>query len=224
MDAKTLAGLIDSTMLAAAATEDDIRALAVDAARRGFATVCVPPCHVPLAVRLLDGSGTRVCTVAGFPFGYQGPGVKLMEATAACGEGASEIDMVMNVSLFRSGNVATVAREIGSVVKAVAGAVVKVIIEAALLTDAQKAEACAMAVAQGAHFVKTSTGFGPGGATVADVRLLVKAGGGKTKVKAAGGIRDLDTTLAMINAGAQRIGTSSAAGIMDEFAAAAGNQ
>ncbi|MFQ5736875.1 MAG: deoxyribose-phosphate aldolase [Thermodesulfobacteriota bacterium] len=219
MDTRKLARAIDSTLLRADATVEDMERLAVEAAKWGFAAVCVPPSHIGLCLRLLEGTGVRVATVAGFPLGYQAPGVKLIEALKAFGEGATEIDMVMNVSLFKSGMRSLAADEIRSVVEAIPDAVVKVIIEAALLTDAEKADACEMAVSAGAHFVKTSTGFGPGGASVQDVRLLHGAARGRVKVKAAGGIRTLGQTLAMIEAGAARVGTSSAGKIMEELAA-----
>ncbi len=219
MDAKRFAGLIDSTLLRADAAEKEIEDLATGAALWGFAAVCVPPCHVGLAARVLKGTEVRVATVAGFPLGFQAAGVKLIEALKAFAEGASEIDMVMNISRFKSGCYEAVADETGSIVKALPDAVIKVIIEAALLTDDEKAVACGIAAASGAHFVKTSTGFGPGGATAKDVSLLRRVAAGRIKVKASGGIKDLEGALAMVEAGAQRLGTSSAARIMEELAA-----
>ena len=217
MDARELAGFLDSTLLAPASTARDIELLASGAARWGFASACVPPCHVELASRLLKGSSVAVATVAGFPLGYQSKGVKLIEALKAFGEGASEIDIVMNISHFKSGLHQLVSDEIGSIVGALPDAVIKVIIEAALLTDIEKAQACAIVARSGAAFVKTSTGFGPSGASVADVRLLHREAGGRISVKAAGGIKDLEGVLAMIEAGAARVGTSSAGRIMEQF-------
>lgn len=217
MDARELAGLLDSTLLAPASTAGEIENLASEAARRGFASACVPPCHVELASRLLKGSGVAVATVAGFPLGYQSNGVKLIEALKAFGDGASEIDLVMNISHFKSGSRELVSDEIGAIVWALPDAVIKVIIEASLLTDIEKAEACALVSKSGAAFVKTSTGFGPGGATEEDVRLLTREAGGRIGVKAAGGIKDLASALAMIEAGATRVGTSSAVKIMEQF-------
>ncbi len=195
----------------------DIELLAYEAVRWGFASACVPPCHVELASRLLKGSAIAVTTVAGFPLGYQSKGVKLIEALKAFGDGASEIDIVMNISHFKSGHHQLVSDEICSIVGALPDAVIKVIIEAALLTDIEKAQACALVARSGAAFVKTSTGFGPSGASVADVRLLTHEAKGKIGVKAAGGIKDLEGALAMIEAGATRIGTSSAGKIMGKF-------
>jgi len=217
MDARELAGFLDSTLLAPASTASDVELLASDAVRWGFASACVPPCHVELASRLLKGSAVAVTTVSGFPLGYQSKGVKLIEALKAFGEGASEIDLVMNISHFKSGHHQLVSDEIASIAGALPDAVIKVIIEAGLLTDIEKAAACALVAASGAAFVKTSTGFGPSGASVADVRLLKREAKGKIGVKAAGGIKNLESALAMIEAGATRIGTSSAARIMDEF-------
>jgi len=218
MDAKELAGLIDSTLLGPASTIKEIEQLAAEAARWGFASVCVPPCHVELASSILKDSAVAVATVAGFPLGYQSRGVKLIESVKAFGEGAAEIDLVMNISLFRSGLFEPVSEEICSVTEALPDALIKVIIEAALLTDEEKARACAMVAASGAAFVKTSTGFGPCGARTEDVRLLAREAQGRIGVKAAGGIKDLDGALAMIEAGATRLGTSRAARIMEEFA------
>lgn len=217
MYANELAGLMDSTNLKPDATKNDIERLAEEAGAYGFASVCVPPCHVEAASRFLRGCGVMVSTVAGFPLGYQARGIKLAEAIGAFGGGAAEIDMVMNVSLFKSGEREAVASEIRSIVEALPDAVIKVIIEAGLLTDAEKADACEMVASSGAHFVKTSTGFGPTGATAGDVRLLYGTARGRVKVKAAGGIKDLDGALAMVSAGARRLGTSSAARIMEEF-------
>lgn len=196
-------------MLRPEATEGEVAAFVEDAASRGFAAVCVPPCHVPLAARLLDRSKTLVATVAGFPAGFQVPGVKLLEARAAFDTGASEIDIVMNISRLKSGDARYVTDEIAPVVRALPEAVIKVIIETCYLTDAEKLAALEAAVEAGADFVKTSTGFGPDGATVHDVELLAGAAEGRIMVKASGGIRTTEQALSMIRAGADRIGTSS---------------
>lgn len=203
-----LAGMIDLTLLKPQAAKDDYRKLFEKARAWPFATVCVPPWHVPGAVRALEGSKTGVSTVAGFPLGYQAPGIKQLEAGKAFGEGAAEIDVVMNVSAFKSGEINYAADEISEVVSAAPGAVVKVIIEAAYLTDGEKREAVEVVASSGAAFVKTSTGFAPGGATASDVRLLKEASGGRVKVKAAGGVGGTEAALELIEAGADRIGAS----------------
>lgn len=217
MDTVELAGLIDNTILRADAAEKEIAGFVERSASLGFATVCVPPCHVALAVRLLAGFPTRVSTVAGFPLGFHTPEVKALEARKACEAGASEIDMVMNISLLKSGNTPFVEDEIGSVVRAIDGAVLKVIIETCCLTDAEKLASVEAAVSAGAAFVKTSTGFGTKGAEARDVELLARAAAGRIKVKASGGIKTLSSALSMIEAGAARIGTSSGAAILDEL-------
>ncbi len=173
----------------------------------GFYAVCVNPCHVKLASEIA-GDEIVVCSVVGFPLGLGTKEVKIHEAVRAVEEGAKEIDMVMNISAFKSGRFDYVEEEIKSIVRET-GATVKVIIETCYLTDEEKRKAVEICIEAGAHFVKTSTGFGPKGATLDDVKLLKEAGGGRIKVKASGGIRDLKTTLAMIEAGADRIGTSS---------------
>jgi deoxyribose-phosphate aldolase len=172
---------------------------------------------VGLAAELLKGSPIKVGTVVGFPFGYQTPKVKLLEARKAVEAGAGEIDMVMNISRFKSGDMNMVEEEISTIVTAVAETVVKVIIETGYLTYEEKIEACGLVIKGGADFVKTSTGFGPAAATEEDVRLLVGAARGRIKVKASGGIRTLDRALKMIGAGAERIGTSSGIEIVEEL-------
>lgn len=215
MDKKELSSLIDQTILKPQAPEKEIAAFVEEAAGLGFATVCVPPCHVALASRLLGSSKTLVSTVAGFPLGFHVPGVKLLEARAAMDDGASEIDIVINVSRLKSGGASYITDEISPVVRAVPEAVVKVIIEAYYLTDAEKLDALEACVSAGADFVKTSTGFAPGGATVHDVELLTKASKARVLVKASGGIKTTKDALAMIKAGAARIGTSSGRAIID---------
>lgn len=205
-------------MLRADATEKEIAGFVELSASLGFATVCVPPCHVALAARLLGSSNTRVSTVAGFPLGFQTPEVKAFEARKAFESGASEIDMVMNISMLKSGNASFVTDEIGLVARAIDKAVLKVIIETCCLTDAEKLASVEAAVSAGAAFVKTSTGFGAKGADVRDVSLLANAASGRIKVKASGGIKTLSSALSIIEAGAGRIGTSSGAAILDELA------
>jgi deoxyribose-phosphate aldolase len=217
MEAAELARLIDLTLLKPDGTEKDVESLIHKALGYPFASVCIPPCHVGLAAELLKGSPIKVGTVVGFPFGYQTSGVKLLEAQEAVEKGASEIDMVMNISQFKSGDMNMVEEEISTIVTAVEGTVVKVIIETGYLTDEEKVAACGLVVKGGADFVKTSTGFGPAEASEEDVRLLVGAARGRIKVKASGGIRTLDRVLKMIGAGAERIGTSSGIEIVKEL-------
>jgi len=212
-----LARMIDLTLLRPDAAELEVRSFLAASTARGYASVCVPPCYVRLASKLISPSGGRVCTVAGFPMGFQATGIKLYEAVSAVKNGAVEVDVVMNISEFKSGKGSEVEAELASIVRSVPGVAVKVIIECCYLTDGEKERAVELVVASGAHFVKTSTGVGPGGATVDDVRLLAGAAAGRVKVKAAGGIRDLDSALELIGAGAERIGTSAGAAIVDEF-------
>ncbi len=228
MTAQELAGKIDLSVLKPFCTKGEIESLARGAKRFPFATVCVPPCHVEFAARLFLNKGggalkvegeseTKVSTVVGFPLGYTATSVKIFEAKKAVEEGAGEIDMVMNISMLKSGEFSYVEDEISAVVAAVPHAVVKVIIEACYLTDEEKLRAVDMVISYGAAFVKTSTGFGPGGATPGDVRFLKERAGGRIKVKAAGGIKTLEDTLAMIEAGADRVGTSAGVEIVEEF-------
>jgi len=214
MTKEELAGKIDLTVLNPAATVKDIEDLAKKALIYPFATLCVPPCYASVAARALKGSPVRTSTVLGFPLGYNAVGVKRGEALKAVMDGASELDMVMNIALFKSGELRGVEEDISGVVKAVQGALIKVIIEACYLTDEEKLRALEISVNAGAHFVKTSTGFGPKGATVEDVRLLSKGSSGRIRIKAAGGIKTLDEALRMIEAGADRLGTSSGLSIV----------
>jgi len=186
-------------------------ALCREAVEHGFASVCVNSCWVPLVAAELAGTPVKVCTVVGFPLGAPASEVKVAEAAYALRCGAQEIDMVINIGALRGDDLATVGRDIAEVVDLChrSGAIVKVILETALLNDAQKITACKLAKQAGADFVKTSTGFGPGGATVADVRLMREAVGADVGVKASGGIRTLEDLQAMVAAGATRIGTSS---------------
>ena len=222
MTGREVAKLIDHTLLRADATERQIEGLCREAAEFKFATVCVNPIWVPMATRLLAGSGVGVCTVVGFPLGASRPDAKAYEARRALADGARELDMVISIGLLKSGEVDEMRRDIEAIVGAcrVSGAVSKIIIEAVLLTDGEKVAACKAARTAGADFVKTSTGFGPGGATIADVALIRRTIGPEMGIKAAGGIRDLATVKAMIAAGATRIGTSASLAIIRETAGA----
>ena len=216
--ARDLAGLIDHTLLKPDATAGDIDKLCREAAEWKFAAVCVNPTWVALASARLRGSGVAVCSVVGFPLGATTPDVKQFEARRALFDGASEIDMVINVGALKSGDVRLVSDDIRGVVQAchACGAASKVILETALLTDEEKVTACTLAKAAGADFVKTSTGFGPGGATAGDVALMRRVVGDEMGVKAAGGVRDLEQMKAMVAAGATRIGASAGVRIVKE--------
>jgi deoxyribose-phosphate aldolase len=210
-----LAPLIDHTLLKPDASRPDIERLCEEARAYGFAAVCVNPVWVRLAARLLARTAVRVASVVAFPLGAQTPAGKAREARALRAEGAHELDMVLNLGALKDGDDAGVVREIEGVVRAAGpGAVVKVILETCYLTRAEKIRACRLARSAGARFVKTSTGFGPGGATVEDVRLLRRSVGPRVGVKAAGGIRDLRTARAMVRAGASRIGTSAGVAVV----------
>lgn len=212
-----IAKCIDHTILKPDATEDDIRKLCAEADEFQFATVCISPSYVPLAAKELEHSKVKVCTVVGFPSGAHHPTIKAMETRRAIRDGAEEIDMVINIGALKSGNDELVYRDIRMVVEACedGGAISKVIIEAALLTDDEKVRACTLAKKARADFVKTSTGFGPHGATAADVALMSKTVANTgIGVKAAGGIRSLEDAQNMIKAGATRIGASAGIAIM----------
>jgi len=213
-----VARMIDHTLLKADASQDQIAQLAYEARTYHFATVCINPAHVKLAAQLLDGSDVAVCTVVGFPLGATPGTVKAFETQQAIRDGATEIDMVINVGALKSEDYSVVFEDISSVVRtAHAGnAKVKVIIEAALLTDEEKVVACQLAKTAGADFVKTSTGFGPGGATIADVALMRRVVGPSIGIKAAGGVGSYSDAQAMIAAGATRIGASAGVRIVGE--------
>jgi deoxyribose-phosphate aldolase len=215
-----VATMIDHTLLKPDATRQEIEALCREASEYGFASVCVNPTWVALCARLLGGTSgsTVVCSVVGFPLGATTADTKHYETRRAIFDGAREIDMVINVGALKSGDLRVVERDIEAVTapSREAGAISKVIIEAALLTDEEKVTACTIAKAAGADFVKTSTGFGPGGATVADVALMRRVVGEEMGVKAAGGVRDLDGLKAMVAAGATRIGASAGVRIVQE--------
>jgi len=214
-----LAKMIDHTLLGPTATREGVKKLCEEANRYGVASVCVNPCHVSLARELTVDSPVKVCAVIGFPHGMTTAEVKGFEAEKVIAVGAEELDMVINVAALKEGDYEAVLADIRSVCaaarKAPADVLVKVIIEAALLEEEEKIAGAILAVAGGADFVKTSTGFGPGGATIEDVALLKKTVGDRIGVKAAGGIRDAATAIAMIEAGASRIGASRTASILE---------
>ena len=207
-----LAACIDHTLLKPGATIEDIMALCREAAEHRFAAVCVNPVYVALAAHLMAGTGVKVATVVDFPLGASPSAVKAFAARTAVENKADEIDMVMNIGAAKGGHWSAVSEDISCVVEAAGGQPVKVILETGLLTLEEKRQACEAALAAGAHYVKTSTGFGPGGATLEDVALLRSIVGDKAGVKASGGIRTRDQALAMLTAGATRLGTS--AGVM----------
>ncbi len=219
---KAIAGWIDHTLLKPDALAAHIRTLCQEAMQHHFASVCINPAYVPLACGLLRDARENVCTVVGFPLGAVLPELKVFEALACINYGASEIDMVINVGALKSEAYGLVLNEIQSVTSTChnQGAIVKVILETALLTQREKILACLLAQAAGADFVKTSTGFGTGGATVDDVALMRRVVGPEMGVKAAGGIRSYADAVAMINAGANRLGASAGVKIVQEAEAA----
>ncbi|MGH9944513.1 MAG: deoxyribose-phosphate aldolase, partial [Pyrinomonadaceae bacterium] len=222
--ARDWARLVDHTLLKPEASETDIRKLCEEAARFGFASVCVNPSWVRAAACHLQGTNVPVCTVVGFPLGATLADVKAYEARRAITDGAREVDMVINIGALKSGDDCAVEQDIRAVVEASHEykVLVKVIIEAALLTDEEKARACLAAQRAGADFVKTSTGFAKGGATVADVALMRRTVGAGMGVKAAGGVRGLADARAMVEAGATRIGASVGVKIAQEAAGSNG--
>jgi len=209
-------GKVDHTLLKPEATAADIQALCREAKQYGFASVCVNTCYVKLASELLRGSGVKVCCTVGFPLGAMAPKAKAFEAAQAVADGAEEVDMVLWIGALRQGNTAAVQADIEGVVNAChPRAIVKVILETCLLTDAQIETACRLCVAAGADYVKTSTGFSTAGATAEHVALMKRAVGGRAKVKAAGGIRTYEDAKRMIDAGADRIGASAGIAIVE---------
>jgi deoxyribose-phosphate aldolase len=213
-----VASMIDHTLLKPDASRADIETLCREAADYSFASVCVNPTWVAACAKLLQGTSVKVCSVVGFPLGATTPDTKHHETRRVIFDGAREIDMVINVGALKSGDLRLVERDIEAVTAPCreAGALSKVIIEAALLTDEEKVTACTLARAAGADYVKTSTGFGPGGATAADVALMRRVVGDQMGVKAAGGVRDLEGLKAMVAAGATRIGASAGVRIVQE--------
>ncbi len=215
MDRPTLAAMIDHTLLKPEATTADVVSLCEEATDLGVAAVCVSPSHLPITEGL--GVGIGIATVIGFPSGAHQPAVKAHEAEVAADAGATELDMVVNLGLVKAGEWLAVGDDIAAV-RAASGVLLKVILETAVLTDDEIAEACRVAEEAGADFVKTSTGFHPsGGASVAAVRLMASTVGGRLGVKASGGIRDAETALAMVDAGATRIGCSASRAILQDL-------
>jgi len=208
-----LTPMIDHTLLKAVATKEQIVKLCEEARQYHFASVCVNPANVSLAAEQLKGSGVKVCTVIGFPLGANTSVVKAFEATDAIANGADEVDMVINVGAMKAGDTELVYNDIKAVRDASAGKLLKVIIETCYLTDEEKVKACELSKKAGADFVKTSTGFGTGGATAEDVALMRKTVGPDMGVKASGGIRDAEAAAAMVKAGANRLGCSAGVAI-----------
>ncbi|HOI22175.1 MAG: deoxyribose-phosphate aldolase [Spirochaetales bacterium] len=211
-----LAAVIDHSVLRAAADEATLKKACQEAREFGFASICVNPCWVPLCAAELAGSGTIVCAVVGFPMGTSATSIKAEEARLAVSEGAGEIDVVINIGKAKSEDWNYIAQDIAAVVKAAKPAKVKTIIETCVLDRQEKILACRAAAAAGADYVQTSTGFGTGGALVEDIVLMRQTLGGVAQVKAAGGIRTRAECIAMLEAGAERIGTSSSLDIMTE--------
>lgn len=211
-----VAATIDHTILKADATKEDVLHICKEAAEHHFATVCVNAGWVSTVAEALKGTGVGITTVVGFPLGATTTASKAFEATEAIKAGATEIDMVLNIGLLKSGDDEGVQKDVEGVVEAChrGGAKLKVILETGLLSDEEKEKACKLCVAAGADFVKTSTGFGKGGATVEDIALMRRTVGPDIGVKASGGVRDLETALQMISAGASRIGASSSVAIV----------
>lgn len=218
MEKLELAKYFDHTILKADAKASDVEKICSEALENSFASVCINPAYVELAYKMLKDSEVKVCTVIGFPLGATTPETKAFEAKDAIKNGATEIDMVINIGAVKSGNWELVEKDIHAVSIACGNdALLKVIFETCLLTDEEKVKACQIAEQAGADYVKTSTGFSTGGATEADVALMRKNVGEMTGVKASGAVRDLATTMKMIHAGATRIGTSSAIAILKEL-------
>ncbi|WP_031498641.1 deoxyribose-phosphate aldolase [Bryobacter aggregatus] len=219
-----LAKLIDHTLLRADATEAEIALLCEEAAEYKFFSVCVNPYWVAYAVNALEGSNVKVCTVAGFPLGATPAAVKRWEAQRSVNDGAAEVDMVLNVGALKSGLISDVEVDVATTAEMVhlAGGRLKVILETCLLNDVEKELACRICMTAGADFVKTSTGFSKGGATVEDIRLMRRIVGDKLGVKASGGVRSYDDAVKMVEAGATRIGASASIAIVKGASASGG--
>jgi deoxyribose-phosphate aldolase len=215
MEEKDIAKFIDHTVLGANATRDKIEKICREALEYHFASVCVNSCWVSLCSKLLKGSDVKVCTVVGFPLGAMSAAAKAFEAKQAVSEGAKEIDMVINVGWLKNHDDELVQDDIALVKASCGSHTLKVIIETCLLTDEEKARACRLAVAAGANFVKTSTGFSTGGAKIEDIKLMRKTVGPELGVKASGGIHSYEEAKAMIDAGATRIGASCGVAIVE---------
>lgn len=216
MNKSELAAMIDHTLLKAAATDEQIVKLCDEARQNGFASVCVNPCHVARAAALLKGCPVKVCTVIGFPLGANTTETKVFETREAIANGADEVDMVIDIGALKSGRYDDVCGQICQVVRAAAGKLTKVIIETCYLTQEEKALACRAAAQAGADYVKTSTGFGGGGAVAQDVALMKRAIPQGMKVKASGGIHTYEEALEMLNAGASRLGVSAGIAIVSQ--------
>ena len=215
-----VAKTLDHSLLRPELTQDEMRAGCEIAREYDVASVCISPASVPLAARILQGSDVHVGTVIGFPHGYAAPGVKALEARQAMNDGATELDMVLNIGWLRSGLDEQVRDDILAVVAEAHGkALVKVILENAYLTDDEKRRGCRIVEAAGADFVKTSTGYAPTGATLDDLRLMRASVSPRVQVKAAGGVRTLDAVIDVLNAGATRIGATASKAILDDFRA-----
>lgn len=214
VDVKNLNRYIDHTLLKATATPSQIEALCQEALQYHFFSVCVNSCYVKLAASLLKGSDVAVCTVVGFPLGASSTEAKIFETEQALKDGATEIDMVLNVGLLKAKMYDKIRQEIASIKNVVGSRILKVILETCYLTDEEKEKACTLCVEAGADFVKTSTGFGTGGATIEDVQLMAKTVGNNAKVKASGGVKDTPTAITFIENGASRIGTSNGIAIV----------
>ena len=214
MDKKDILSRVDHTLLSQTATWEEIRQILDDGIKYGCASACIPACYVKQAAEYVDGK-LPICTVIGFPNGYHTTATKIFETRDAVANGADEIDMVINIGFLKDKRYDDIEQEIRKIHEACSGKTLKVIIETCLLTDEEKIKMCEIVTSAGAEFIKTSTGFSTGGATVADVKLMRETVGPEMGVKAAGGVRDFATACAMIEAGANRIGTSSAAKILD---------
>ncbi|WP_249529580.1 deoxyribose-phosphate aldolase [Paenibacillus brevis] len=218
MDTKAILGMIDHTLLKANAGKQEILKLVEEAKEHSFASVCVNPYWVKLAAEQLKDSDVKVCTVIGFPLGASAPEAKAFETTQAVADGAGEIDMVINIGALKDGDDEAVRSDMAGVVKSAQGKLVKVILETCLLNEEEIVRACRLAVQAGVDFVKTSTGFSTGGATIEAVALMAKTVGPEFGVKASGGVRSLEDAQAMIKAGATRLGTSAGVAIAQGLA------
>ena len=212
-----LAKMMDHTILKAVATPADVKNICEEALKINAASVCVNPFHVPQVKELLAGSDVKVCTVVGFPLGANTSEVKAFETKDAIGKGAEEVDMVINIGALLAGDAETVYKDIQAVVDAANGTLVKVIIETCYLNDEQKRIACELSLKAGADFVKTSTGFGTGGATPHDIELMRSVVGNQMKIKASGGIRAYEDAMAVVAATADRLGVSASLAILEEI-------
>ena len=215
---REVVSIIDQTLLQPTARKDQVQTFCEEAVALGFAAVCIAPVWVHLAAKVARTSEVRVCTVAGFPLGFETTESKVMTMKAALDTGAHEIDYVVNLGAVKGRNYGLVEAEMEAMRRGAESAVVKVILETGYLTQKEKKHLCELAVSTGLDFVKTATGFGPSGASVAEVKLLVQCGQGRIKVKAAGGIRTIEDLKAMVEAGANRIGTSSGKEIINQIA------